>query len=65
MQAVTLASSIFKLFQDPTASPGVYSGKLILLVTMINMKDANVKETAIKKLPKNSSMYPIHCILNM
>ena len=32
---------------------------------MINMNDANVKETAIKKLPKNSSMYPIYCILNI
>ena len=35
MQAVTLASSIFELYQDPTASPDVYSGKLILLPTMI------------------------------
>ena len=34
-EAVTLASSIFELYQDPTASPDVYSGKLILLPTMI------------------------------
>ena len=65
MQAVTLANSIFSLFQDPTASPVVYSGKLILLLNMIIMKDANVKETAIKKLLKNSSMYPLHCMLNI
>ena len=32
------------------ASPSIYSGKLILLLTMINMNDANVKETAIEKI---------------
>ena len=32
------------------ASPSIYSGKLILLLTMINMNDANVKETAMEKI---------------